>query len=241
MAQAMRTLSSMPRRLRCHTGGYVYHALNRVAGHATLFTKDADYALFEETLRQAQARQPIRLLAYSLMPNHWHLVLWPIHDGDLSEFLRWLTVTHTQRYHAHYHTAGTGPVYQGRFKSFPIEKDDHLLKILRYVESNPLRAGLVRRAEEWRWSSLWQRGVEGGGGLLVEGPVPLPGEWREYVNQPETESELEAMRRSVVRGCPYGEASWVERTARKLGLEATLRRPGRPKKERPGSLSVDCG
>ncbi len=107
----------MPRRLRCNSGGYVYHALNRAVGRATLFHKDGDYAAFEKALREAKAWQPMRLLAYCLMPNHWHLVLWPEGDGNLSEFLRWLTVTHTQRYHAHYHTAGTGPVYQGRFKS----------------------------------------------------------------------------------------------------------------------------
>src|SRR5213079_76042 len=101
--------------------------------------------------------QPMRLIGYCLMPNHWHLVLWPRKDGELSAYLRWLTVTHTQRYHAHYHTAGTGPLYQGRFKSFPIQEDEHFLTVMRYAERNPLRANLVKRAEEWRWSSLWQR------------------------------------------------------------------------------------
>ena len=81
------------------------------------------------------------------MPNHWHFVLWPQGDGDLSEFMRWLTVTHTQRWHAAHHTAGTGPLYQGRFKSFPIQADDHLLTVLRYVERNALRANLVERAD----------------------------------------------------------------------------------------------
>ena len=122
---------TMPRRLRCNTGGYVYHVLNRAVGRGTIFQKEDDFAAFEQILHQAKEWQPIRLLAYCLMPNHWHLVLWPVHDGDLSEFLRWLTVTHTQRYHAHYHTAGTGPVYQGRFKSFPIQEDEHLLTVMR--------------------------------------------------------------------------------------------------------------
>ncbi len=220
----------MPRRLRCNSGGYVYHALNRAVGRATLFHKDGDYAAFENALRQAKAWQPMRLLAYCLMPNHWHLVLWPAGDGDLSEFLRWLTVTHTQRYHAHYHTAGTGPVYQGRFKSFPVQEDDHLLTVSRYVERNALRASLVRRAENWRWSSLWQRVQGRAAGLLDEGPVPRPGDWLGYVNGVETEAELEALRRSVVRGCPFGAPSWVERAAKCLGLEATLRPQGRPKK-----------
>ncbi|HJZ56017.1 MAG TPA: transposase [Gemmataceae bacterium] len=115
----------MPRRHRVATGGYVYHMLNRAVGRRTLFRKDGDYAAFETILRQAPDFRPMHLLAYCLMPNHWHLVLWPRADGDLSEYVRWLTVTHTQRYHAHYHAAGTGPVYQGRFKSFPIQAGEH--------------------------------------------------------------------------------------------------------------------
>src|SRR5262245_2905012 len=117
----------MPRRLRHAAGGYVYHVLNRAVGRATLFRKAGDYLAFRQVMIQAQAWLAMPLLAYCLMPNHWHLVLWPQHDGDLSEFMRWLSVTHTQRCHAHYHTHGTGPLYQGRFKAFPIAEDAHLL------------------------------------------------------------------------------------------------------------------
>ena len=147
----------MPRRLRMASGGYVYHVLNRAVGRARLFHKSADYAAFEKVLEEAKEWLPTRLLAYCVMPNHWHLVLWPEDDGDLSEFMRWLTVTHTQRWHAHRHTAGTGPLYQGRFKSFPIQDDDHFLTVCRYVERNALRAKLALKAEHWRWSSLWFR------------------------------------------------------------------------------------
>jgi putative transposase len=220
----------MPRRLRCNTGGYVYHALNRAVGRATLFHKVGDYAAFVKALRQAKDWRPLRLLGYCLMPNHWHLVLWPARDGDLSEFLRWLTVTHTQRYHAHYHSAGTGPLYQGRFKSFPIQEDGHLWTVLRYVERNALRAGLVRRAEAWRWSSLWERAQGRAAGWLDDGPGPLPGDWLARVNAAETEAELEALRRAVMRGSPYGDAVWVAQTAASLGLQATLRPVGRPRK-----------
>jgi putative transposase len=150
-----------------------------------------------------------------------------VHDGDLSEFLRWLTVTHTQRYHAPYHTAGNGPVYQGRFKSFPIQEDDHTLTVLRCVERNALRASMVARAEEWRWSSLWWRAQGRGAGLVDDGPVSLPASWLKYVNGPETEAELEGLRRSVR---PFGDHSWVQGTAKCLGLEATLRQQGRPRK-----------
>ncbi len=194
----------MPRRLRCHTGGYVYHVLNRAVGRGTLFHKDGDFAAFVKVLRQAKQWRPVRVLGYCVLPNHWHLVLWPRRDGDLSEFLRWLTVTHTQRYHAHYHTSGTGPLYQGRFKSFPIAEDEHLLRVLRYVERNALRAGLTTHAEAWRWSSLWLRTRGQAAGLLDEGPVALPEDWLRRVEQPETEAELEALRRSVQRGSPFG-------------------------------------
>jgi putative transposase len=117
----------MARRQRGADGGYVYHVLNRAVGRATLFDKPADYAAFEKVLRQAHERFGTRLLVYTLLPNHWHLVLWPEHHGELSTYAQWLTVTHVRRWHAHHHSAGTGPVYQGRFKSFPVQEDEHFL------------------------------------------------------------------------------------------------------------------
>jgi len=199
-------------------------------GRATIFDNADDYAAFEKVLREAKDWRAMRLLAYCLMPNHWHLVLWPFKDGDLSDFMRWLTVTHTQRRHAHHHTSGTGPLYQGRFKSFPIEADKHLLTVCRYVERNPLRAKLVRRAQEWRWSSMWQRVHPSEMGLLDAGPVPLPKKWLAHVNGVQTEAELEALRRCVVRGAPFGGEAWTAKTAKTLGLSATLRPRGRPPK-----------
>src|SRR5689334_2176906 len=107
----------MPRRLRVSTGGLVYHVLNRVVGRGRLFKDEADYLAMERVIAQTHKRLPtMRLVSYCLMPNHWHLVLWPRADGDLSEFMRLLTVTHTQRWRAHHRSAGSGPLYQGRFK-----------------------------------------------------------------------------------------------------------------------------
>jgi putative transposase len=211
----------MPRRRRFGDGGYVYHVLNRAVGRATLFHQPGDFAAFESVLHEAKDWRPVRLLRYRLMPNHWHLVLWPTGDGDLSEFLRWLTVTHTQRWHARHHTSGTGPLYQGRFKSFPVQEDDHLLTVCRYVERNALRAALVEKAEEWRWSSLWRRTQGAAEHWLDAGPLALPADRLEHVNRPETEAELKALRRSVRRGTPFGEEGWRLRTAKVLGLEHT--------------------
>jgi len=218
----------MPRRLRFASGGFVYHVLNRAVGRAQIFKKAGDYAAFIKVLRQAKEWQAMRLLSFCLMPNHWHLVVWPQEDGDLSEFMRWLTVTHTQRWHAHYQTAGTGPLYQGRFKSFPIQEDEHLLAVCRYVERNALRANLVGKAEEWKWSSLGQ--VSPHHVMLDPGPIERPRNWTAHVNRPETDKELEALRRAVVRGHPFGAEGWQQQTAKMLGLEATLRPRGRPRK-----------
>ncbi|HEV3342013.1 MAG TPA: transposase, partial [Pirellulales bacterium] len=147
----------MPRVARIAPGGLVYHVLNRSVARLPLFQKPSDFEAFEHVLDEAQDRYPTRILAYCLMPNHWHFVLWPRRDGELTHFMRWLTHTHTMRWHAHYHTSGTGHVYQGRFKAFPIETDEYFYTVVRYVERNPLRANLVARAEDWRWSSLWRR------------------------------------------------------------------------------------
>ncbi len=227
----------MPRTARAAPGGFVYHALNRAVARRPLFQKGGDYDAFERVLAEALQQQPTRLLAYCLMPTHWHLVLWPQRDDELTAFLRWLTHTHTMRWHAHYHTLGSGHLYQGRFKSFPIAEDEHLYTVLRYVERNALRAGLVRRAEDWRWGSLWRRQHPQASPPLAlhPWPIPQPRTWVDLVNQVQTEAELEAVRRSVVRGCPFGAADWQAQTARRLGLEFTLRRRGRPRKEAPAS------
>jgi putative transposase len=214
----------------------VYHALNRAVARLPLFQKDGDYAAFERVLAEALEECPTRLLAYCFMPNHWHLVLWPQADEELSAFLRWLTHTHSMRWHAHYHTQGTGHLYQGRFKAFPVAADEHLYTVLRYVERNPLRAGLVRRAEYWRWSSLWRRQHADAQPPLAlhRWPVAEPEDWREWVQQPQTEAELEAVRHAVARSCPFGSAAWQKRTARRLGLAFTLRPRGRPRKASTG-------
>ncbi len=221
----------MPRRARISTGGLAYHILNRRVGRLALFDKPADYMAFEKILNEAHERTGIRIAAYCLMPNHWHLVLWPRDDGELSEVMRWITVTHTQRWHAHRQSFGSGPVYQGRFRSFPVQTDEHFLTVARYVERNALRAKLVKRAEQWQWSSLW-RWAQGDPKLLAflsDWPVKRPRQWVGWVNRPETASELEDLRCSAQRGRPFGSQGWVVRVAKRLSLESTLRPRGRPK------------
>ena len=216
----------MPRRLRVASGGYAYHVLNRAVGKTRIFGKQRDFEAFEEVIEQAKARLPMRILAWCVMPNHWHFVLWPRGDGDLSEFMRWLTVTHTQRWHAAHDTAGTGPLYQGRFKSFPIQEDDHLWTVLRYVERNPLRASLVEEAAAWRWSSFWHRLNGNKVGLVDDGPLALPRRWQQHVEKPQTEAELEALRRSVVRGRAVWPAGMATANSQAVGSAIDTACPG---------------
>ena len=223
----------MPRTTRNAPGGLVYHVLNRTVARHALFQKDGDYEAFERVFAEAMEKHPTRVLAYCIMPNHWHFVIWPAKDGELTTFVRWLTHTHTMRWHAHYHSSGTGHLYQGRFKSFPIEADEHLYTVLRYVERNALRANLVVQAAAWRWSSLHlrQTGDPRAASLLHPWPISEPTNWAKFVNEAQTNAELAALRQSVVRGSPYGTQGWQQRIARRLGLEATLRPPGRPPKK----------
>jgi putative transposase len=220
----------MPRRPRLAAGDIAYHVLNRRAGRLALFEKPTDYAAFEKILAEAHTQTKIRIAAYCLMPNHWHLLLWPRHDGELSEVLRWITVTHTQRWHSHHHSAGTGPVYQGRFKSFPVQTDEHFLTVARYVERNALRAKLTDNAEDWQWSSLWRHGQTDPKltSWLSDWPMERPRNWTTSVNRPHTASELESLRVSAQRGRPFGDEGWVRRMAKRFGMESTLRPRGRP-------------
>lgn len=227
----------MGRPHRAAVGGYAYHVLNRANARLRIFRDDGDYEAFEQILAEAVERTETRLLAYCLMPNHWHLIVWPRQDGELSRFVGWLTLTHTQRWHAHRHSAGAGHLYQGRFKSFPVQTDEHFYTLARYVERNPLRAKLVRRAEQWRWCSLyrWLQGSAEERALLSAWPVARKASWAEHVNAAQTEAELAALRRSVDRGVPYGGEQWTARAVGRLGLESTLRPRGRPRKEEKGS------
>jgi putative transposase len=228
----------MGRAPRSAVGGIVYHVLNRANARARILRTDGDYQALERILEQAAGRYPVRVLAYCLMPNHWHLVLHPEEgaDGALSAFMHWITLTHTQRWHAHRDSSGTGHLYQGRFKSFPVQDDGHFLTVCRYVERNPLRAGLVERAEEWHWSSLWRResGSAQQKAVLRDWPVARPRGWLSLVNGDELVPQLAEIRECLCRGRPYGDESWATRTARRLGLGLTLRPRGRPRLDRSG-------
>lgn len=220
----------MPRPPRADEKGAIYHALNRGNAREPIFFKEGDYYAFENLIADALEKFPIDLYAYQWMPNHWHLVLSPQEDGAMTAFIGWFTLTHTQRHHAHFQTAGHGHLYQGRYKSFPVENDDHFFVVGRYVERNALTAGLVERAEDYRWGSLYN--WLGGKTPIQLSPWPverLPN-WVDRVNMALTDKELKQVRTSVRRGVPFGSPEWTDSTIKRLGLETTVRPRGRPKK-----------
>lgn len=224
----------MARIPRAATPDTVYHVLNRANGREGIFQKEQDYAAFMKILVEGKEKYDMRLLAFCIMPNHWHLVLYPRSGEDLSQFMRFVTHTHTQRFHTHYHTVGYGHLYQGRFKSFPVQDDNYFLQVCRYVERNPIRAGLAEKIADWPWSSAWVRthGSVEQQRILADWPVEKPEyyeKWADTLSEDE-EKKLEEIRSAVKRSAPFGESEWVRSVAEKLGLESTLRKRGRPRK-----------
>ncbi|MET0988546.1 MAG: transposase [Steroidobacteraceae bacterium] len=217
----------MPRTARAIVAHHCYHVINRGNNHARIFHEHADYSAFVSLMNEARARFRLPLLAACLMPNHLHLVVRPQEDDDLTRWTHWLFTTHVRRYHRKYATSGR--IWQGRFKAFLIQQDHHLLTVMRYVERNALRASLVSRAEQWRWGSLYWRTLNSTAVELDSPPIALPTRWIEYVNEPQSSSEIEAIRTCVNRQRPFGSVGWVEHKARELGLGHSLANLGRPR------------
>lgn len=223
----------MPRQPRLAVGNTIYHCLNRANGRVQIFNTDEEYQHFELLLEEGKELIGMRILSYAIMPNHWHLVLYPREDRDMGEFMRWVTTTHVRQRRTKTDSIGYGHLYQGTYKSFPVETDKHLIDLIRYVEQNPLRAKLVSSAQEWKWSSLWRR--EKGNikekKLLSELPTNLPVNYLESVNTILLNDKLETIRRSVNKGAPFGSDSWIDHMVKTFGLESTTREPGRPRKK----------
>lgn len=219
----------MTSRTRRVEPGHVYHVFNRGTNRRRLFFRDTEYAAFESLVATTFERTALTIYTYELMPNHWHFVVRPVDQKQLSEFFQYLAGTHGKRFRVTHRTVGEGHVYQDRFKSFPVECDEHFLVLARYVERNALRSGLVSRAEDWRWGGLWRRLHGGAEWLEPNWPVPRTDDWVERVNQRLTTAETAAIHTSIRRGCPFGTPQWERDTADELGLLHSLRRPGRPR------------
>lgn len=211
----------MARPPRILPAGYCYHVINRGNRRSTIFHDPADYHGFLAVLREGQERFPVEFFAVCLMPNHFHLLVRPTADDELTGFMHWSMTTHAVRYHkAH---SPNGRLWQGRFKASPVQDDSHLIAAMRYVERNALRAGLVSAAEDWPWGSLAWR-TSGTSPLPLQAPPGgLPPNWQTRVNEAQTAVEIDALRRCIRRQRPFGQENWTRQTAQRLGLRPTLR------------------
>ena len=220
----------MPRRAQFR-GEFIYHVLNRSAKRMQLFEANSDYIVAESLLLRTKKATGVRILDYCFMPNHFHFILWPRTGSEMSQFMRRFTGLHAQLWQNAKRSTGSGAVYQGRYKAIPVQTGRYFYNVCRYVHRNPLRAGLVTRAEDWPWSSLWQRLHNEGIDLLDAWPIPYPVDWLQIVNAPAEPTDLQTVRRAISRGIPLGEPDWVEKTAETVGLNTRLRPPGRPSKQ----------
>jgi putative transposase len=218
----------MPRRPRHKLRGVAFHVMNRAVRGTTLFDTQRDFDVLAEILREGLKRFPVEVLSYEVMRNHWHYVMTCERVADLSELMHWFTGTHANNWAGAHRARGRGYVYQGRFKSVPVQTSHSLLRVCRYVERNALRQHLVTAAEHWAWGSLHARCNDCYPIPLAPWPILQPANWIELVNTPQTEEELADLRKRIRRDQPIGDPRWVEAVAPLLGL--TLRPIGRPKK-----------
>ncbi len=223
----------MARSLRTDIGGQIYHVLNRANAKVKIFDNENDYRLFEKLLEGATTKYEVKIYAYCVMPNHWHILLKTKKDGELSKFMSWLTNTHTKKWHSLRETTGEGHLYQGRYKSFICQDNDYFLTLVRYIERNPKKANLVPNSEDWKWSSVWRRtkGDRQKKNLLSPWILKEPENYLFFLNEPQTEQELAKIEHAIKKGSPYGNDHWTIRIAKKFNLQSKLRNVGRPKKD----------
>ena len=213
----------MPRRRMAGCGGFVFHAMNRSAKQLTLFDGAADYQLFFQVLKEAQHKCPIRLLEYCLMPNHFHLLLWPEADKQLSSYMRWVAGVHAQRWRRSRGTIGKGAVYQGRFKWVAVQDARHYGIARRYIWQNPVRARLVEQPQQWPWSSasdilLPVRPH------LADGPLLDEQSRAAAIAQTLPTADEAEMRDALRRNQPFGTPSWSHTLALRSWLIDVLER-----------------
>lgn len=222
----------MPRSTRVDVENIIYHVINRANARMEIFSQPADYKAFLEVLKEVKEKFPVEVIVFCIMPNHWHLILKPLENGALSKFMGWLTMTHTQRWHASHYSVGSGHLYQGRYKSFPVNTDEYFIQLARYVERNPLRAKLVKKAQYWKWGSLWirQQGTIEQKQLLSKWPIVPSKNYLKLVNTVQLKTEVDNIRTSIIKNRPLGQDKWVQNISKELGLESSLRNPGRPRK-----------
>ncbi len=221
----------MPRRLRHTLQGAAFHVMNRAVRCATIFETPNDYDAFLEVARESLKQHPLKVIAYCVMPSHWHFVVLCDRIKEISDWMHWLAGTHASRWHGAHGTRGTGHLYQDRFLAVPVQTETSLVRVCRYVERNALRKGLVGAAEDWAWGSLHACSRNCHPIPLAPWPILRPTNWVEFVNGDDNDSDLKALRRTLRRNQPIGEPEWQMAVAPFVGL--SMRSIGRPRKRSP--------
>jgi putative transposase len=215
----MKYTKNMPRSNRRDRANETYHIMNRSVGKNQIFVTPDDYLGFIYIIIHALTIAPVRIYSFCIMPNHWHLLVSPYEDGGVGHFMHAITNRHTRVVHTKTETVGFGPLYQGRYKSILIDSDDYFLKVMRYIERNPIRAGLCIKTDEWRWGSSWIRnhGTIEHKKILSENPVEKCEDYKyiyNYIEIPDNDDDLKNIRFSIVKNLPYGRKTWAEKNDR---------------------------
>jgi putative transposase len=175
--------------------------MNRATRGQVLFDAPADYVMWEDLLAESQERYGMRILAFCPMPNHWHQLLWPAEDADLRRFVSRVSFLHARQIHRRRGTFGRGAIYQGRYRAVPVETDSYFYRVASYIERNPVRGGLVDRAEDWPWSSasLHRRASRV---VQSDWPVPRPADWTAFVNAEQPQRDVDFIRARTASRLP---------------------------------------
>ncbi len=221
----------MARQPRVDIADQIYHVINRSNARWNIFKVAKDFQGILKSLQETLELIPMGIFAFCLMSNHWHFIVRPKENGDMGKFFGKFTQKATQRWHTQHGSVGSGHLFQGRFKSFLVEKDSYFLQLAKYVEANALRVNMVKKAEDWKWGSLYLRlkNPELTKQLLTPWPIDMPKDYLGLVNNPLPKIQLNNIRHSIEKSKPLGTEQWVKRQIDKYDLGYTLREPGRPK------------
>ena len=215
----------MARLARIVVPGIAHHVTQRGVRRMDVFREAADYEFYLSLLSESCARAGTEVWAYCLMTNHVHLILVPGSEDGLRGTLGEAHRRYTS--HVNFREGCRGHLWQERFHSFAMD-ERHLLAAVRYVEMNPVHAGMVDRAEDYPWSSARAHLSGRGDGLVkVRAMLDRVGNWSEYLATGVDEGLIETLRRHSRTGRPLGDDSFLDLLESKLGKALRPRRPGR--------------
>lgn len=219
----------MPRIARGLADNQIYHIINRGNRREAVFHDNYDYEKFLKLLIESKEKYAVKIYAYCLMPNHFHLVIYTKYADSLSQAMHWISSSYVRYYNKRYNISGH--LWQGRYKSFIVQEDSYLLVLLKYVEANPKRARIVKDCIDYKYSSANNRIKNNENLITDEVPILLPDDWYTYINSDEKITDIESIRNCINRQAPLGDKNWKYMVSKKYNLESTINPRGRPKKE----------